>query len=116
MYQYRAEVLGIVDGDTLRLDVDLGFHTHIVTTLRIDGINAPELRADDPKPGQKAMLQLHKFLPNGSPVVITTRKARQFDKYGRLLATVTDADGTNIGDRMINTGNAVFYDGGKREG
>lgn len=42
MYEYQAIILQIVDGDTVRLDVDFGFSIRQKMTLRLYGINAPE--------------------------------------------------------------------------
>lgn len=42
VYRYRARCLRIIDADTLDVEVDLGFRTHIRTPLRLLGLNAPE--------------------------------------------------------------------------
>lgn len=42
MYEYRCEIVSVVDGDTMHLDVDLGCDAHILMTVRLTGINAPE--------------------------------------------------------------------------
>jgi micrococcal nuclease len=44
MYEYHCEVMRVVDGDTLHLDVDLGCDVHTLMTVRLDGIDAPEMR------------------------------------------------------------------------
>lgn len=43
MYDYKARVLEVHDGDTIKVDIDLGFHLHFKTDLRLEYINAPEL-------------------------------------------------------------------------
>ena len=40
-YNYQATIVKIVDGDTVKLDIDLGFKIHIAVTARLHGINAP---------------------------------------------------------------------------
>ena len=44
MYEYHAVVDRVVDGDTLDVTIDLGFHAHIKTRVRMEGMNAPESR------------------------------------------------------------------------
>ena len=47
MYEYHAVVDRVVDGDTLDVTIDLGFHTYIKTRVRMEGMNAPESRTRD---------------------------------------------------------------------
>lgn len=123
-YEYTAEVVRVIDGDTVELDVDLGFNIRARETFRLAGINAPELRktkpGEEPSSGEKAMLGLSAMLLTQQddvtgfcPVRILTGKR---DKYGRWLATifVGDAFDVNVNETMIERGFAVPYDGGKR--
>ena len=72
MYEYRARVVEVVDGDTIDLSVDLGFHFAFGTRFRLLGINAPELHAENPAPGQAAKAALVKLCPLGSDVIVKT--------------------------------------------
>ena len=53
-YIRHAEVVRVVDGDTIRLRVDLGFNTQVTQNFRLWGIDAPELRGDERVDGLKA--------------------------------------------------------------
>lgn len=103
MYQYRAEVLSVVDGDTLHLSVDLGFDIKRRDTFRLYGINAPEMSTPE---GIAAKAWLVQKLTEGA-LVITTRKDKR-EKYGRYLATLW-IDMKNVNEQMVAAGHAVAY-------
>lgn len=105
-YTYSARVLKVIDGDTIGVLVDVGFFVALSLTLRLYGVNAPELR--EPA-GKKARAWVSKVLPIDATVVVKTFKAPG-DKYGRWLAKVFLPDGTCLNDRMIEEGHAVPYD------
>jgi micrococcal nuclease len=115
VYEYRATILKVVDGDTVDVDVDLGFDVHHLLRLRLDGIDAPERG----KPGgSEATAFLRDLLDVGQPVIIRTEKDRQ-EKYGRYLATITLLAGglpekITVNTKMLNAGHAVEYHGGTR--
>lgn len=84
MYEYRAKATRVIDGDTFEADIDLGFHVHVHATLRLDGIDAPELHDKDPATSDRArhaadrlrdLLLLAIPLPLNNPrsIVIRTR-------------------------------------------
>lgn len=103
-YEYKAHVLRVVDGDTLRLDVDLGFGIwRRDEPYRLLRINAPEMRF---KAGKKAKEFLIALLAEvGMDATIRTEKS---DVYGRFLAEVTLIDGTNISTYMTEHGHAKY--------
>lgn len=108
MYEYRATVVSVYDGDTCRLDVDLGFYTQILKMgIRLAGINAPELYDGTPA-GMAARDYLRSLLPVGSLVTLRTLKDKQ-EKYGRWLGYITNADGVNVNGDMVLAGHAVPY-------
>lgn len=120
MYEYRASVLRVIDGDTLDAAVDLGFRTWRHERFRLLGINAPELHADDPAEREKAIaardaLRGMVLVPQG--IVVQTKRDQTHpdstDKYGRYLADifVEQADGTrrHVNSDMIDGGFAVPY-------
>lgn len=108
MYEYRAQVLRVVDGDTVHLEVDVGFSASIKMKIRLAGINAPELDTDA---GKAARDYLSGLLPIGSNVFIRTLKDRQ-EKYGRYLAYIY-ADSMNgsvcFNNLLVENGHAVTY-------
>lgn len=110
MYEYRAEIIKVVDGDTVDVDLDLGLDVHINVRLRLVGINTPE---HGTAAGDAATKYARYLMPLGSVILVQTRKD-QTEKYGRYLAVVTNAKGWVVNERMIAKGHAVSYDGGKR--
>lgn len=106
-YTYDAVVRAVHDGDTVTLDVDLGFDTWIHgLKVRLYGINAPELNTPE---GKKAQTFLAGLLLIGSKVVIGTVKDKQ-EKYGRYLGTIIAKD-TNVNDHLVKNGYAKPYFG-----
>lgn len=99
-------VTRVIDGDTIELDVDLGFSITVRHPFRLLGINAIELS----KPGGKeAKANLAAMLPAGTPVSILSVKD---DKYGgRYLAVVRMRDLTPVAAVLITTNWAAPWDG-----
>jgi micrococcal nuclease len=113
-YCYRGNVRRVVDGDTVDVAVDLGFYTIAVLRFRLDGINAPELHAQDlgeRARGIAARDRLAQMLPAGALVTLRSMKT---EKYGRWLAQVIAADGTDVAAQLLIEGLAARYDGGAR--
>lgn len=108
-YFYEATVGSIYDGDTVRLNIDLGFSMWIInTSVRLAGIDAPEVRGLERPEGLKSRDYLSTVIPPGSVVFIKTAKGTT-EKYGRYLATILLPDGTNINMLMIEMGYAAPY-------
>lgn len=103
LYQYQAKILKVIDGDTLKVEFDLGFHIKFSETVRLFGINAPELHGIDKDNGIKSKLRVEQLLPVGTMVEIETIKDEK-EKYGRYLAKIHLADGTILNERLINEG------------
>jgi len=108
---FPAKVASIHDGDTLSLDVDLGFN-HIVPShdiygrpqisCRVYGINAPELKT---QAGKDALAFLETLVAVGDFVTVVSHG---WDKYGgRFDGVVTLADGRDLGQTMLDAGQAV---------
>jgi micrococcal nuclease len=81
MFEYSATVLSIIDGDTLKLEVDLGFNIRVRERFRLARVNAPELMSID---GMKAKTFVTLQLSKAVAVKISSEKPRQ-EKYGRWL-------------------------------
>lgn len=103
MYEYKATVVRVVDGDTLHLDVDQGFDCHILLTVRLAGINTPE----NSTPEGKNVTAYLKELIEGKQVIITTIKDKK-EKYGRYLADIY-LDGVNLNDDLLSKNYAEVY-------
>lgn len=122
MYEYRAEVLSVYDADTLRLLVDLGMDTYVKHSVRLNGIDTPEIRGVEKPEGEAAKAFVIQWLQDyclerdgKAQIVVNTIKDRR-EKYGRYLVVVWATDGTNrcLNDDLIAAGHAVAYDGGAR--
>lgn len=114
MYEYSAQVVEIIDGDTCKVTADLGFSIYSKQVLRLNGINTPELHGvADPNPGLAAKAFLASLI-EGKAVTIRTYKDHR-EKYGRLLADVYVAgDPVSVNKKMIDAGHARAYFGGAR--
>lgn len=111
-YLYRAEVVRVVDGDTIDVDIDLGFYTWLHTQrIRMVGIDAPETRGQEKAAGEAATLFLRNLIENKA-IILRTYKARdggdQRGKFGRWLGRVY-VDGLDVNQQMIDSGHAVAY-------
>jgi micrococcal nuclease len=106
-YTYHAEVVRVVDGDTVDLRIDYGDRLTQVRRIRLDRVDVYEKNTER---GQDAIAMVRDLLPVGHMVVVTTRKP---DKYGRQLGTIV-TDGESVADTLLACGLAVPYDGGKK--
>ena len=111
MHNYEAEVTNVVDGDTVDVDIDLGFSVFVQHRLRLAGIDAPEKRGDTRKAGKEAKKHLEMLIKKLSPVQVMTIRSRsgkdKQGKYGRYLARLVGKDGSDINELMILDGHAV---------
>jgi len=112
MYEYKATVKRVIDGDSLVLDIDLGFYISMnETKIRLYGLDTPEMNSEDPLLRLQAIMAtryLYDNLPVGSKVTIKTVLDKR-EKYGRLLATITTQDGFNINDGLLENKLAINY-------
>jgi micrococcal nuclease len=120
MYEYRVkEVLKIVDGDTIDVDIDLGFNVSYTQRVRLAGIDTPESRTTDLKEkalGLEVKEYLKHLLDDAEDIVIQTEKPDSSEKYGRILGWLfINDDDTSLNEKMINEGYAWEYDGGTKK-
>lgn len=111
MYQYKVKKINrIIDGDTIDLDIDLGFWLTVSYRVRLKDIDAPETRttnAEEKAKGLAAKAWLEEQLSREGEWIIETYKE---DKYGRILGTLyLVGDPVTINERMLNEGIAVPY-------
>ena len=120
MWTYRCKLKRVVDGDTVDVDIDLGFGIwQMNERVRIMGIDTPESRTRDKiekKFGLAAKSKLKSLLgPN--PVLQTTISKKGEDmkgKFGRVLGDFI-IDGKQVSEIMCREGHAVAYFGGAKE-
>lgn len=120
MYQYKAKILKVLDGDTVDIDLDLGFNIVLSNQrVRMAGIDTPESRTTDKEEKIRGTLSKKKLaekLPIGSYVTIETQKSdNNDDKFGRILAIFILEDKTNLNQWMIDNNYAVLYQGENKE-
>jgi micrococcal nuclease len=114
MYEYRVKkVTGVVDGDTIDVDIDLGFNVSFSQRVRLAGIDTPESRTSDKFEktlGIEAKEYLKSKLKDAKLVVIKTEKPDSSEKYGRILGWLyVDGDTVSVNDHMIEDGYAWGY-------
>jgi endonuclease YncB( thermonuclease family) len=112
-FTYRAVVRRWYDGDTVYLDVDLGFGAWIHgRDFRLLGCNTPEVRggAAESAAGHAVLSVCRHLAPEGGAVIVTTQKDKR-DVYGRFLARIRLADGSDLTEHLVAAGYAVAYDG-----
>jgi micrococcal nuclease len=113
MYEYAATLMGIVDGDTVHLRISLGMETYLNTTIRLYGINTPELTSHDAAERVKAV-KAREFLRSRLPedpnaLTIRTYKDKR-EKYGRYLADIfVGQETTSVNAELLGLGLAVPY-------
>ena len=107
-YWYKAKYVKAYDGDTVTLDIDLGFFTWIKDqTFRLYGIDTPELRGDERVKGLEARDYVRSRLEKATAIYVKTYKDTK-GKYGRWLADIY-IDGENLNHTLIGLGYAVKY-------
>jgi len=116
MYEYRVkQVLRVVDGDTIDVDIDLGFDISFTSRVRLAGIDTPESRTTDKKEkalGLEVKQRLKEILSKSSSVVIRTEKPDSTEKYGRILGWLfIDGAEKSINEGLIADGYAWGYMG-----
>ena len=120
LYKYRAKVLRIIDGDTMDVDLDLGFDVVLAKQrVRLYGIDTPESRTRDKVEKKFGLISkdyVKKRCPVGSKVIIGTHVGDERGKFGRILGEVFAIDQetnvieeTSINRKMINESYAVEY-------
>ena len=94
-YHYRCRLLDVIDGDTVELAVELGFHARLTVRVRLDGIDTPELRgktAYERRMAQDAQALVAQWCEARADRIILRTVKDDRDKFGRLLATLIDQD------------------------
>lgn len=104
MYEYFATIDKVVDGDTVHVTIDLGLDCAIKATIRISGIDAPEISTDA---GKAAKEYASSLLPVGERVVLRTIKDKR-EKFGRYLGIILTGPGTDFATQMVKAGHATY--------
>jgi len=117
MYEYSCKIVRVVDGDTVDVDIDLGFGVWMhKQRIRMYGIDTPESRTRDleeKKFGLMAKEIVKKWVPEGSTQTLITRKDKS-GKYGRILGSfkiVFEKEETTLNEWMVKYKYGVEYFG-----
>ena len=123
MYEYKCKILRVVDGDTVDVDIDLGFGVWMhKERVRMMGIDTPESRTRDKVEkafGIASKDRLKELLPIGSIQVLKTEIDRSGEdkkgKFGRILGDFLVDDNRRCTDILVEEGHAVAYFGGSKD-
>jgi len=123
MYEYRCKVIKVIDGDTVDVDIDLGFDIIIKgERVRIMGIDTPESRTRDKvekKFGLASKARLKELIGGKSGPILKTQINRKGEdmrgKFGRILGDFVTDNGRLVTDILVEEGHAVAYFGGSKE-
>ena len=114
MFEYYVKkVTKVVDGDTIDVDIDLGFDISFSSRVRLAGIDTPESRTTDKMEkalGLESKEYLKKAIDASKTVVIKTEKMDSSEKYGRILGWLfLDGSRVSVNEQMIADGYAWGY-------
>lgn len=120
MYQYKCKINKVLDGDTVDIDLDLGFNIILANQrVRMAGVDTPESRTTNKEEKPRGLLSKKKLaekLPVGSWQIIETQRSdNNDDKFGRILGVFILEDGTKVNDWLIANNYAVPYKGENKE-
>ena len=116
MYEYHVKkICRIIDGDTIDVDIDLGFSLTKKERIRLAGIDTPETRTKDyeeKKLGVDAKEYLAMRMDACENLIVKTEKD---GKYGRMLGWLLDDDNRSLKRDMVDLGYAWTYSGGTKD-
>ena len=121
MHEYKVNILRVVDGDTVDVDIDLGFGMWLrKERVRVMGIDTPESRTSDKMEkvfGLAAKNRLTSLL--GAEAILHTQVSKKGEdmkgKFGRVLGNFVSLNGEKCAAVLIREGHAVAYQGGSKE-
>lgn len=116
MYEYNIKkVTKVVDGDTIDVDIDLGFNISYAQRVRLAGIDTPESRTKDLREkalGLEVKDKIKKLIDSAKTVIIKTELPDSTEKYGRILGWVyLDGAAKSLNEQLIEEGYAWSYMG-----
>ena len=122
MYEYKCKIRKVVDGDTVDIDIDLGFGIWLNDErVRIIGIDTPESRTSDKIEkifGLAAKERVKHLLGDGATLISKVKgdgNEEMRGKFGRILGDFRTPQGDLLTSRLMKEGHAVAYSGGNKE-
>ena len=121
MYEYKCKIRKVIDGDTVDVDIDLGFGVWLrKQRVRLVGIDTPESRTRnkiEKKFGLASKARLKELL--GAKAILKTQVSKKGEdmkgKFGRILGDFMTDDGRKCADILCEEGHAVAYFGGNKD-
>lgn len=112
LYNYKAHVVGVYDGDSITVDIDLGFYMWMRNQkVRLLGIDTPEIRGEEREQGLVARDRVRELILN-KDIILKSYKDKT-GKYGRWLGTILvqedDGTWTNVNQLLLAEGLATVY-------
>ena len=119
MYEYGAKILKVVDGDTVDIDIDLGFGVWLRDErVRLYGIDTPESRTRDleeKKYGLAAKAFVENYL-QGENIILRTKTYDSKGKFGRILGDLyVDGKEHTLCESLLHNHHAVEYYGQSKD-
>jgi len=136
MYEYKAKLIRVVDGDTIDAEIDLGFKIYIKERIRFAGIDTPESRTRhkhekswglaakcrvkdlleyEKSWGLAAKCRVKDLLEYEDAEFTLTTELQKKGKFGRILGSVILADGTSLSEILLDEKLAIPYEGGNKD-
>ena len=122
MYNYKINLLRVVDGDTIYAEIDLGFDVKVKKRIRFMGMNAPESRTKDLEEKAKGLAakdRVKQLLEGCKNIQLKSHGVGKFGRcLGELHIDIVDGQESvtmiSVNELLIKEGHAVEYHGGKR--
>ena len=122
MYNYKIELLRVVDGDTIDAEIDLGFDVKIKKRIRFMGINTPECRTKDLEEKAKGLAakdRVKQILEGCNNITLHSHGVGKFGRcLGEIMLDMVDGQEkltlVSLNELLISENHAVEYHGGKR--
>jgi len=113
MYEYKAKLVRVIDGDTIDCVIDLGFDVRLKERIRLKGIDTPEVRTRDLEEKAKGLAAKERvedaFRHSDEFTIITELDKK--GKYGRILGTIMLPDRkVSLNQMLLDEGHAKVYD------
>jgi len=114
-YEYYAEVTNVIDGDTIVIDIDLGFNVVLSKqSVRLAGVDTPESRTNDKVEKVFGLISKEytkKFVEScNKHIIVRTQKPDSVEKFGRILGDVINPETKEVlNESLIKNGYAVRY-------
>ena len=116
MYEYNCKIVRVIDGDSILVDIDLGFDTwRCGESIRLFGVDCPECRSRDKEEkaaGLAAKDYVKGLLHDGGTYTLTTKEK---GKFGRYLGVIQLTDKTSVNGALVKERFAVAYYGQSKD-